>query len=57
MTTDLEDALIEWRDAREVIFAQPPGQPCDWTRLGAAEHVLMEIARSIDTTTPACEDG
>lgn len=38
--TALRDAVIEWRNAREEIFAAPAGS-VSWDRLAAAENALM----------------
>ena len=46
----MEEALIEWRDARQAIFDTPVDaktSPAMWTRLGHAEHRLMELARKL----------
>lgn len=53
--TDLELAVIEWRDAREAFFALPPlgNNPKDrippeiLVRLSNAEHRLMDLARQV----------
>lgn len=39
--------LVEWRDAREVIFKEEQPLPASFTRLGAAELALMNYARGI----------
>lgn len=50
--SDLEDAVIEWRDARQA-FHDTQGQgvaaftPEMWTRMADAEHRLMTLAREL----------
>lgn len=41
------ELLVEWRDAREVIFATEKPTPEMFTRLGAAELALMTLARTL----------
>lgn len=50
---EMLQAVIEWRDARELFFSVPP-VPSDqrfppeiWTRLGQAEDRLMKLARAL----------
>lgn len=53
--TDLEKALVEWRDARKAFFAVPPVSadpkvrfpPIIWNRLAHAEHRLMTLAEHL----------
>lgn len=55
-TSELEYAIVEWREARKAFFAVPPiGMdpktrfPQDvWVRLGHAEHRLMQLAQRLD---------
>lgn len=65
-TNELMEALAEWRDAREAFWAVPaiplndPSKrfpPEVWTRLGHAEHRLMEITRSWIGEHPKTEAG
>ena len=54
----IKRAVVEWRDAREAFWSLQPGRsagttieerfPAEvWTRLGHAEHALMELARGV----------
>lgn len=43
-------ALAEWRDTRQAIFdlgEKAKIDPEQWTRLGHAEHALMDLARAL----------
>jgi hypothetical protein len=54
--SDLEGALIEWREARKAFFAVPAISadpklrfpPYVWMRLGRAEHRLMQMAEQLE---------
>jgi len=53
---ELEKAVMEWRDAREALFAAPygdPKSPAQWQRLSVAEHQLMDLAQHYAKTPAA----